>query len=316
MKLKWLVGGTLAAGTAAALGGAYKLFDSVIPRQDSVKVDTSEFADPVQWESYMKLITPRKEALLAREHEQVSITARDGITLRADYFPCDVPSRKFVLAFHGYTSKGISDFAAISRYYLSEGYNCLVPDLRAHGESDGDYVGFGILERFDCMGWIHYLTERFGKDIQIVLQGDSLGATTILMATGFPEVPDAVKCVVADCAFTSPYDVFAHILRRDYHLPPFPVMPIANAICEKRAGYGFRDYSTLQALRFNTRPVLFIHGSKDNFVPTRMSYENFNVCEAPKELVIIENAGHAASYYENPTLYEEKLSAFLGEWVQ
>lgn len=316
MNLKLLVGGGLAVGTAAALGGAYKLFNSVIPRQDGVKVDISEMADMDKWEEYKKFIYPRKEWLLARENEQVKIFTPDGLTLRAHYFPCDQPSRKFVITFHGYTSKGLSDYAALSKFYLDNGYNCLITDLRAHGDSDGAYCGFGILDRYDCMGWIRYLLERFGNDIQIVLHGDSMGATTILMTTGFAEVPDAVKCLIADCAFTSPYAVFAHILKRDYHLPPFPVMNLSDVLCRKKAGYGFQDYSTLKAMEVNTRPVLFVHGGDDRFVPPEMTYENFNACQAPKELLIVEGAGHGASYYENTALYEEKLSAFLHTWVQ
>lgn len=316
MSMKFLIGGGLALGSVAALAGAAKLFNSVIPRQDGVRVDMSEMADMAKWEEYRKVITPRKEAFLAREHEDVELTARDGIRLHATYFPCDEPSDKFVLVCHGYTSTGVGEFAAMSQYYLRNGYNCLVLDLRAHGESEGDYYGFGILDRFDCMAWIHYLIERFGKDIQIVLQGTSMGASTILMVSGASNLPENVRCIVADCAFTSPYDVFAHILSRDYHLPAFPIMNITDQMCKSRAGYQFRDYSTLIAMRNNTRPVLFVHGSEDTFVPVWMSRENYQACRAPKELLIVPGAGHGASYFENSALYEETLDGFLGKWVQ
>ncbi len=314
---KLLIGSGIVAGAAAtaAFAGAMKLFNSVIPRQDGVKVDISEMADMEQWEEYKKFIDPRKEALLAREYEKVEIFARDGIRLRGYYFPCDMPSSRFLIGLHGYTSKGLSDYAAPSKFYLEHGYNLLIVDLRAHGESEGDYVGFGILDRHDCMEWIRYIIGRFGRESQIVLHGDSMGATTALMTTGFADLPENVKCVVADCAFTSPYDVFAHILKRDYKLPPFPVMNISDMMCEKKAGYRFRDYSTLLAMHVNDRPVFFVHGSKDNFVPTRMSRENYDACHAPKELLIIENAGHGASYYENPELFEERLAAFLEKYV-
>ena len=315
MNTKLLLGGMAAAGAAAAFGGAAKLFNSVIPRQDGLKVDLSEMADMQQWEEYRKIITPRKEALLARPHESVTLTTHDGLRLKANYFPCDQPTDKMVLALHGYTSKGVSDYAALSHFYLNAGYDMFIPDLRSHGESEGKYYGFGLLDRFDCLEWIRLIGRTFGAEKKIVLHGTSMGAATVLMTGGFQELPDSVRCIVADCAFTSPYDVFTHILKRDYHLPPFPVMDINNLLCKQTAGYGFRDYSTIEALQTNTRPVLLIHGSEDKFVPTRMSFENYNACTAPKELLIVDHAGHAASYYENPALYEEKLSGFLTQYM-
>lgn len=316
MNMKLLAGGGLALGSVAALAGAATLFNKVIPRKDGIRVDMDEMADAAKWEEYHKIITPSKEAFLAREHETVELTAKDGIRLVGNYFPCDNPTNKVVLVSHGYSSTGIGEFAALSHFYLERGFDCLVLDLRAHGESEGDYVGFGILDRYDCMAWIRYLIDRCGKDVQIVLQGTSMGASTSLMVTGFADLPEQVKCVVADCAFTSPYDVFAHVLKRDYHLPPFPVMNLSDAMCEKKAGYRFRDYSTLLAMRTNDRPVLFIHGSEDNFVPTWMSRDNYVACRAPKDLLIVKGAGHGASYYENPALYEKHLAAFLDKWVQ
>lgn len=314
MNYKLLLAGGLAAGAAASYAGAATLFGKVIPRQDGVKVDMSEMADMQRWEDYKKTIAPRKEWLLSREHETIGITARDGIALSAEYFPCDTPSEKTVIALHGYTSNGMA-FCSMAYYFLQKGYNCLMPDLRAHGSSGGDYIGFGILDRYDCLEWIRYVLDRFGEEQEIVLHGTSMGATTALMVTGDHELPEQVKCIIADCAFTSPYDVFAHILRRDYKLPPFPIMNITDAMCRKKAGYGFREYSTLSAMRTNDRPVLFVHGAEDKFVPTEMSRENYEACNAPKELLIVPDAGHGASYYENTELYEEKMTGFLEKWV-
>lgn len=314
MKYKLLIAGGLAAGAAASYAGAATLFRRVIPRQDGVKVDMSEMADMQRWEEYRKMITPRKEWLLSRSHETVQITARDGIALSAEYFPCDVPTKKTVIALHGYTSNGMA-FCSLAYYFLQNGYNCLMPDLRAHGSSEGDYIGFGILDRFDCLEWIEYVLDRFGEDQEIVLHGTSMGATTALMAAGDSEFPQQVKCIISDCGFTSPYDVFAHILRRDYKLPTFPIMHTTDAMCRKKAGYGFREYSTITALKKNDCPVLFIHGEEDKFVPPGMSRENYEACTAPKELLIVPNAGHGASYYENPAMYEEKMIHFLEKWV-
>jgi fermentation-respiration switch protein FrsA (DUF1100 family) len=164
------------------------------------------------------------------------------------------------------------------------------------------------------MSWINYVDERFEKKKNILLYGVSMGASTAVMATGFDDISKSVKAVVSDCAFTSPYDVFSHILKRDYKLSQFPVMNMNNRICNKKAGYGFKDYSTLDAVVKTDIPILFIHGKEDDFVPVYMTERNFNACNSEKELLYVENAGHGASYYENPALYEEKVKDFIGRF--
>lgn len=310
-----------AAGAAAVLGaagtaaGAYTLFNRVIPRQDELKVDISEMADMARWEEYKKIIGPNKEWLMARPMENISIKARDNITLHGYYFPADEETDTIAVCLHGYTGEGLKDCTSIASVFLKKGFDCLLVDHRAHGQSEGDYIGFGILDRFDCMSWLKYIVKRFGSEKKIVLYGVSMGASTALMTAGFSDLPENVKVIISDCAFTSPYDVFAHILKRDYHLPPFPVMNINDAICRSKAGYGFKDYSTLDAVKTTKCPILFIHGTEDNFVPTPMSQKNYDACTAPKELLLVDNAGHAASYYENVTLYEKTLSEFLEKYL-
>lgn len=306
-----IAGGTLLAGIGASAAAASVLFNRVIPRQDKLRVDMSEMADMDTWEEYKKIIHANKDWLLQQDIEHITIKSRDGLTLHGDYIRSLEPVGKLLIAFHGYTGKGMSDCASIAAYFLKRGYDAVVVDERAHGMSSGDYAGFGILDRFDCLEWIKYANERFDMKKDIVLYGVSMGGATVLMASGLDEIPSSVKGVIADCAFTSPYDVFAHILKRDYKLPPFPIMNITDELCRRRAGYGFSDYSTLTAMKKTKIPTLFIHGREDNFVPLWMSKKNYEVCGAPKDLLIVDNAGHGASYYENPKLYENKVTQFL-----
>lgn len=304
-----------AAGAVGAAAGAATLFNRVIPRQNEVKVDVSEMADMERWEEYKKIIHPNKEWLMQHEMEHITIRSIDNLMLHGDYIAAESPSDKLLIAFHGYTGSGLSDCASVSAFFLRNGYDCLVVDNRAHGKSDGKYIGFGILDRYDAREWVKYAVKRFGSGKKIVLYGVSMGASTVLMTAGFPELPENVKAVVSDCAFTSPYDVFAHILKRDYHLPPFPIMNITDSMCRKAAGYGFSEYSTLTAVKNTRCPILFIHGKEDKFVPTWMSVKNHEACVSPKELLLVDNAGHAASYYENVPLYEKTVSDFLCRYI-
>lgn len=306
----------VALGAAGSYAGAKTLFNKVIPRKDGVRVNMDEMADAQKWEEYRKIITPNREWLQGQNPEEITIKARDGIKLHAYFLPAQNPTGKLVIGLHGYSSTGISEFSTSARFYHEQGFDVLIPDHRAHGQSEGDYVGFGILDRFDCLCWIDYLEKRFPEGRQILLHGTSMGGSTALMVTGFKDLSPSVKGVVADCAFTSPYDVFAHILKRDYHMSEFPVMKINSAMCRKKAGYGFEDYSTLTALQTNTLPCLFIHGAEDDFVPVWMSDKNYEACKAPKKLLKIEGAAHGASTYQDKETYQAALKEFIDTYMK
>ncbi len=311
-----VLGGIAALGAAGSYFGAKKLYDRVIPRKGEYTVDVGEMADMQKWEVYKEIIHTNKDWLSQREKEHITIKAKDGITLHADLYLADGNSSKLVICSHGYTTTGWDACSSIGSYFIKQGYDCLIVDNRAHGQSEGDYVGFGILDRFDILKWIEYINERFDSKKNLLLYGVSMGAATVVMTAGFEELPKNVKAIISDCAFTSPFDVFSHIMKRDYHMGSFPVMNINDMMCKKSAGYGFKEYSTLDAVKATKTPILFIHGELDDFVPTRMSHENYEACNSPKELLIVKNAGHAASYYENTELYEKTIEEFLKKNVQ
>lgn len=307
--------GTVAVGAAVCAVGAVTLFNRVIPRQDVLRVDLNEMADMAKWEEYKKVIAPNKEWLFAQEMEHITIKSRDGLTLHGDFLPSEIQSGKLAICGHGYTGCGLKDCVSIAVFFHRMGYNCLIVDHRAHGKSEGDYVGFGILDRFDMKAWVDCMEKRFNGNVKIVLYGVSMGATIALMTAGISSLSPCVKAVVADCAFTSPYDVFAHILKRDYHMPPFPIMNINDMLCRQKAGYGFSDYSTIDAVKSTGIPILFIHGREDDFVPLYMTEQNYAACRSPKDIFIVDNAAHAASYYESKDAYEAKVKGFLEKYV-
>ena len=171
------------------------------------------------WSQYFPVMEERREKMMAHPHEDVYVTSQDGLKLHGTFFPRE--GKKTVICFHGYTSKGMSDYVGLSGYYLPRGYNLLLIDERAHGESEGTYIGFGALDRKDGLCWIRYVQERLGEDCEIWLHGMSMGAATVVMMSGL-ELPACVKGIISDCAFTCAWDVFDHVLRTMYHLPSYP----------------------------------------------------------------------------------------------
>lgn len=243
------------------------------------------------------------------EKETVCIAASDGLKLVGSYIPCPERTNKLIIAFHGYRSCAASDFSRICPSLLAHGYSLLTPDQRSHGRSEGKYIGFGALERYDCRAWCEYAVERFGSDTEIYLYGLSMGAATVIMSadTGLPK---NVRAIVADCGFTSPWAVIKHRLKLKYKLPPVPTIYFMNYWSRNLAGYDYRSSSTTDTLKKSELPVLIIHGTEDVVVPVQMSYDNHAV-GGSTTLCIYEGVHHTRAYSSDPERYEKEFFEFL-----
>ena len=218
----------LGAGLLAAVcGGEIAYFYGRTMKRGRAKTERTMKMAGTDWNQYMPLIEGRKEAMMERPHNDVWQTSFDGLKLHATYFPAqDQQGRqKLVICFHGYTSQGMSDYIGLSDYYQKRGFAMLLPDARAHGASEGEYIGFGCLDRQDALGWVRWAVEELGEETEILLHGTSMGAATLLMLSGL-SLPEQVKGIVSDCGFTSPKEVFTHVLHSMYHLPAFPLIPV------------------------------------------------------------------------------------------
>lgn len=256
-------------------------------------------------------ILEAKEWLSTQPMERVKITAsQDGVSLTGWFLPAKEPSCRVALCIHGYRGDGISTFGPFAAFYQRMGFHLLMPDNRAHGKSGGRYVGFGWADRLDCLDWAAYLTQRLGKEARILLHGVSMGGATVLNAAG-ESPPPQVRAVVADCGYSSAWEELVHQLKRQYHLPPFPVMYLASLLYRRRMGSRFRDNSPIHQLQKATIPILFIHGAEDDYVPVRMAREMFEAYQGEKELFLVPGAYHATSHLQSPEAYEAKVAAFL-----
>lgn len=300
-------GGLVAAGAAETL-----YFYGRTMKRKKARVERTVKMAGTDWSQYADILAERKAYMLEQPHEDVYQTAFDGLKLHAAYFPAineNSSKKRVVICFHGYTSQGLKDFIGLTDYYFKNGYAMLHPDARAHGDSEGKYIGFGCLDRKDALGWVNWVIEKCGEDVEIILHGISMGGATVLMASGL-ELPPQVKGIVSDCAFTSPKEVFTHVLKTMYHIPSFPIMQGAELMNKKLAGYGMDECNAKREVAKAKVPILFIHGSKDTFVPVNMCHEIYDCCASSKKKLIIEGAAHAESYFKNMPEYEKALDEF------
>lgn len=246
--------------------------------------------------------------------ETWSIASDDGLTLRGHYLKAKEPTLITVVLAHGYSGKG-KDMASLAElYHETMRFNVLMPDHRGHGDSEGEYIGFGWHDRKDYMKWIEEIVRRNGDDAQIVLHGISMGGATVLMTSGEP-LPAQVKCIVADCAYSSVKDILAYQLKRIYKLPAFPFIPLTSFVCKLKAGYYFGEASAMDQVAKNKKPILFIHGEEDTFVPTEMVHRLYEKSKGYKEIFLVPKAGHGTAYATDKTGYTRKVKEFVQRFV-
>lgn len=241
------------------------------------------------------------------------ITSSDNLKLHAYEVKNENKTDKWAIVVHGYTSEG-KLLSSKAKHLYNMGYNVLVPDLRSHGTSEGNYIGMGWDDRLDIIDWINYIVKNNPKS-EIALHGTSMGSATVLMVSG-EKLPSNVKAMVADCGYTSVYDEFSYQLKQLFNLPAFPIMNFSDVVTHIRAGYCLNDASTINQVKKSTTPILYIHGDKDGFVPYYMMDELYNATNSEKEKLTIEGGEHANSDLVNPKLYWSTVNSFLEKYIE
>ena len=248
----------------------------------------------------------------AQNPQELEATSFDGLKLSASLLEADA-AKGVAILMHGFHSEPLREFATIARLYHDEGYTVILPYHRAHGKSEGRYLTFGVKERRDCATWVEVAARLYGEGCDIFLHGISMGCATVLMASGL-DLPANVRGIVADCGFTSPYDItYWTCLQRGIERPQ-GAMKLCGVFSRHLAGFDLAEYSTLDAMEVNTTPVLFITGTEDKRVPMEMTMRNYEACAAPKELLLIEGSPHAINYFWDAPKYNSALLAFLKQY--
>ena len=302
--------GTAALAATAVAGVAGYFYQIVLPRNSKVikKPEEGVYSDdPDKQEAYEEA----KLWLDNIEKEELEIKSFDDLRLHATFIPAESYTTVTVVLVHGFRANWFKDFGLMLKFYHNLGVNILLPDDRGHGKSEGDYIGFGYHDHFDVEKWVDYLIIRFGSKSSVFLHGVSMGAATVMIASG-DELPEQVKGIIEDCGYSTLKKQLSHSFKGGKKIPVAPFINIVSAVAKKKAGYKFSDCNSMAALKRATLPYLFIHGDVDDVVPTYMAYENFEACASEdKALVLIEGAGHAENYYVDKSAYEEAVANFI-----
>lgn len=260
----------------------------------------------------------RKGNRWLREHEkqELTLTAADGASLHALWVPAKKPRATVVFA-HGYHGNPVLDFSLAFDLYHDQGFNILMPTQRAHGASGGRFITFGVKESRDFREWILLHNARFGA-FPVVCSGLSMGASTVMFLAGL-DLPENVRGFIADCGFTSPKEIISSVFQTQTHLPAWPFLWATELFARFFAGFSLKEMDSTRALTRNSRPILFVHGLNDTFVPPEMTQRSFEACGGEKHLLWVEGASHAMSFLVARDAYVEKrniiIEKVLGEQI-
>lgn len=247
------------------------------------------------------------------------ITLDDGTKRHGYYMAAQHDTTATAVLVHGYKDCALSMLHIGYMYHHDMGYNILLPDLWAHGESEGDYIGMGWQERREVLKWVTVADSLFRHEAQhtsMVLHGISMGAATVMNVSGEDDVPAFVKAFVEDCGYTSAWDEFSTQLDEQFGLPAFPLMYTTSALCKVRYGWTFGECSPVDQVKKCKRPMLFIHGDNDTFVPTAMVHEVYAAHPGPKQLWLAAGSEHALAYSDHQQEYTATVRAFLNEYIK
>lgn len=267
------------------------------------------------WYEYINANQEGREYIYSLNPEDLYINSFDNLKLHALFINSN--TNKTIICVHGYKAKdGLYDFGMSAKFLNSLGYNLLFVDNRAHGLSQGKYIGFGVLDSIDVNSWVDYLVANMNQET-IILYGMSMGAATVLNTDSSPSdsspCSSPVKAIIADCGFASGYDEVAYQIKKMYHLPSFPLVPISNILLKLLAKYSLKDKEAYKSIKNYKNNLLIIHGSRDHFVPTSDAYKIFDNATCHKKILIVPGASHAKSYLKDTELYEQTIKEFLDE---
>lgn len=240
-----------------------------------------------------------------------------GYKAHAIYLYAPKKTVKTAVVVHGYKVRAEGMLHIAYMYNHDLGYNVLLPDLYGHGKSDGNHIQMGWSDRWDVVRWAEVANDIFkpshSSSTKTVIHGISMGAATTMAVAG-EKTPDYVRWFVEDCGYTSVWDEFAAQLKEQFGLPSFPLMNTTSWLCRERYGWSFAEAQQIEQVRRSTKPMLFIHGNKDKFVPYRMLRPLYEAKKKGKKaLFIAKGSVHAMAYRDHHEEYTARVRDFLGE---
>ena len=283
-----------------------------VPRKNKIISDELPVPDGKIYEPYHDMMRHWIKEARGFDQEHFYIKSFDGLTLHAKYFEYE-PGAVTEIMFHGYRGSAERDLSGGVQRCFSLGRNVLLVDQRTSCKSEGNVISFGINESRDCLSWIDFIINHYGKDSKIILTGISMGAATVMIAAG-KDLPENVIGVLADCGYSSAKAIIQKTIR-EMKLPPALLYPFVKLGAKIFGHFDLEETSPIESIKNCKVPIIFVHGEADDFVPCDMSREVYDACPTPKLLFTVPEAGHGLGYIMDLEGYLKSVAEFSTAYI-
>lgn len=283
------------------------LFNKLLGRPD---IDRAYAMVPEtdSWYDTIRKVHESLGEISQRRREILEIKSEDGLTLRAVYYPCESGSDVTVICVHGYTSHAEREWAFPGLFYLSLGFNVLIPYQRAHGLSEGKYISFGALEHVDMTYWVKKINDMnpCGK---IVIHGLSMGGGIVLDLSKI-EMAN-VRCLIADAPSVSIEGFFKNVSEEVFKRKTEKVAEFAIKRFKREFGLDAAEFDGIKIVRKSRYPILLSAGSNEHLEETFEMIKNANPMET--RVIILPGCNHGNGMYKQTELFQNEIKSFLSE---
>lgn len=313
MTLLYVILGTLSGVLFLVLLAAFVCFQMTFYSKPRDPKALAEYRLP-EGEAYL----PFREEMhnwirAAREMPFTEMTIRsyDGLILYGRYYEKE-KGLPIEIQFHGYRGDSDRDLSGAVFRAFSVGRNALIVDHRASGRSEGRVITFGVREKRDCLSWIDHAISYFGEEAELHLTGISMGAATVLLASG-EVLPAQVKGILADCPYSSAKEIIIKVITQ-MKLPARLLYPFVRLGAQIFGGFDPNDATPIEAVKRATVPIIIYHGEADDFVPCEMSVRLYEACTSEKKrLITVKGADHGLAFSVDKEYYLTTLREFIKE---
>ena len=281
------------------------LFNKLLGRPDIEKA-YAMVPETDSWYDTIKKVHDSLNEISKKPHQLLEISSKDNLKLKAVYYPNENNSNITVICVHGYTSHAEREWAFPGLFYLSLGYNVLIPYQRGHGLSEGKYISFGALEHLDMTRWVDKINE-INPNGKIIIHGLSMGGGITLDLSDIEM--ENVKCLIADAPSVSIKSFFENIASQVFKTNSSKVASYAIKRFKKEFGYDIEKFESVNIVANSKYPLLLSAGSNENL------NELFDIIKKvnPKEtdIIILPDCNHGNGMYKQTVLYQNKIKEFI-----
>lgn len=263
-----------------------------------------EKEDP--WYETIKTVHESLATITKNNSTIIEIKSFDGLSLKAKYYFQEDINAPTVIFIHGFASHAEREWAFPGLFYLSLGFNVLIPYQRAHGLSEGGYITLGALEYKDMIDWIKKVNSM-ASDSKILIHGLSMGGGIALDLIN-KELKN-VRGIISDAPSLSIESFFMNVCKDVFHEKGEKVAKLAIKKFNKMFNTDVANFDRLKNIPYSKYPLLLCAGSNEGYEDLFTYIKSLSKKDV--DIVILKGCNHGNGMYKQTKAYQSAIKKFI-----